>query len=194
MNAGIHWANFFVNLTGIEPLDYVIAICEASTRTYRDGMQVETTAVTYAQTNSGIRFVMNTGDDVLQDPDVKNGMPFRVVGTAGQIVFGSWSPTYFIQNAANPQGTMVDAGNYPEGGHQRHLEAMAAMIGKGAPDYSIPDSSMMALELVEGAYISSRHRCKVTFPVDTFVPPPPVDWNPGLPYSGQGGGRDGRKL
>ena len=65
LNAGIHWLNFFVTLTGCEAMDYVMAICESSTRTYRDGMQVETTAVTYAQTVSGIRVVMNTGDDVL---------------------------------------------------------------------------------------------------------------------------------
>ena len=54
MNAGIHWLDFFVTLTGNEPMDHVMALCESSTRTYRDGMQVETTAVTYAQTASGV--------------------------------------------------------------------------------------------------------------------------------------------
>jgi hypothetical protein len=44
-----------ITLTGSEPMDYVMALCESSTRTYRDGMQVETTAVTYGQTVSGIR-------------------------------------------------------------------------------------------------------------------------------------------
>src|SRR3712207_8225841 len=41
INAGIHWLNFFVTLTDNEPLDYVIAQCDTTTRTYRDGMQVE---------------------------------------------------------------------------------------------------------------------------------------------------------
>ena len=41
INAGIHWLNFFVRLTGNEPMDHVMALCEASTRTFRDGMQVE---------------------------------------------------------------------------------------------------------------------------------------------------------
>ncbi len=71
---------------------------------------------------------------------------------------------------------------------------MAAMIDAGQPDYTIPESSLLALEVCEGAYVSSRHGCKVTFPVDQFVPPAPVDWDPGTPYSGRGGGRDGRKL
>ena len=62
------------------------------------------------------------------------------------------------------------------------------------PDYTVPESSLLALEVCEGAYVSSRQRCKVTLPVDQFVPPTPVDWDPGKPYSGQGGGRDGRKL
>jgi hypothetical protein len=170
-----------------------MAICEASTRTFRDGMQVETTAVTYAQTRSGVRFVMNTGDEVQQDPEITHGAPFRLVGTAGQMVFGSWSPTCWIQNATHPAGALVEAGEYPESGHQRHLEAMAAMVG-GEPDYSVAESSLLALEIVEGAYLSSRHRCRVTFPVDVFVPPPEPAWDPGMPYAGDGGGRDGRRL
>ncbi|MGH3145735.1 MAG: Gfo/Idh/MocA family protein, partial [Rubrobacter sp.] len=60
INAGIHWLNFFVTLTGNEPVDFVMAACDAGTRTYRDGMQVETIAATYAQTGSGIRVMMNT--------------------------------------------------------------------------------------------------------------------------------------
>jgi hypothetical protein len=52
----------------------------------------------------------------------------------------------------------------------------------------------MALEIVEGAYLSSRHRCKVSFPLDNYAPPDETDWAPGIPYSGSGGGRDGRKL
>ncbi|MGH3146452.1 MAG: hypothetical protein ACRDTR_11695, partial [Rubrobacter sp.] len=82
----------------------------------------------------------------------------------------------------------------PDSPHQRHLEGMADMISAGAPDYSIPEGSLLALELCEGAYLSNRHRCRVTFPVDEFVPPRPTEWDPGTPYSGVGGGRDGRKL
>ena len=74
------------------------------------------------------------------------------------------------------------------------MEAMAAMIKRRAPDYTIADSSLLALEICEGVYLSSRHRCRVTFPVDAFVPPAPSDWQPCQPYSGGGGGRDGRKL
>ena len=68
------------------------------------------------------------------------------------------------------------------------------MIGADAIDYSIPESSLSALEICEGAYVSNRGRCKVTFPVDEFVPPVEPDWDPGRPYGGTGGGRDGRKL
>ena len=53
INAGIHWLDFFVTLTGLEPVEWVMAACDCSTRTFRDGMQVETNAVTYAQTVSG---------------------------------------------------------------------------------------------------------------------------------------------
>ncbi len=193
INAGIHWLNFTVVLTGNEAMDYVMAICDASTRTYRDGMQVETVAVTYAQTRSGIRVVMNTGDDVLLNRAGKDTL-FRIVGTAGQIEFWGWENAYHILNAEHPQGAILTPEELPVTGHQRHLENMAAMIDRGQPDYRIPESSLLALEICEGAYISSRHRCRVTFPVDQFRPPAPTDWDPGQPYSGTGGGRDGRKL
>jgi predicted dehydrogenase len=193
INAGIHWLNFFVSVTGCEPMDYVMALCESSTRTYRDGMQVETTAVTYAQTESGVRVVMNTGDDVLVNREGK-GTLFRLVGTAGQIEFWGWENAYRLLNREYPEGETFAPPKRPGTAHQRHLERMAAMIDSGEVDYAVPESSLLALEICEGAYISSRHRCKVTFPVDEFEPPAPVDWDPGMPYSGEGGGRDGRKL
>ena len=193
ISAGIHWIDFFVTLTGCEEMDYVMAICESSTRTYRDGMQVETTAVTYAQTKSGIRVVMNTGDDVLVNREAKETM-FRLVGTAGQVEFWGWENAYHLQNAKFPKGKLFTPSPFPGSAHQRHLEHMAGMIDSGDTDYTIPEGSLLALEICEGAYVSSRHRCKVTFPVDEFVPPAPSDWDPGIRYTGEGGGRDGRKL
>jgi predicted dehydrogenase len=193
INAGIHWLNFFVSLTGNEPLDYVMALAESSTRTYRDGMQVETTAVTYAQTKSGVRVVMNTGDEVLVNRPGKETL-FRLVGSQGLIEFWGWEGAYFLLNSAHPQGQMFAPGDFSKTPHELHLEHMAEMIDSGRVEYAIPDSSLLALEIVEGAYISSRHHCKVTFPVDQFIPPPAPDWDPGKPYGGTGGGRDGRKL
>ncbi len=197
INAGIHWLNFFVRLTDNEPIDHVMAICEASTRTYRDGMQVETTAVTYAQTQSGIRVVMNTGDDVQINREGKNTL-FRLVGDQGVIEFWGWENAYRIVNAEFPSGQTIVPQEAATSRHQRHLERLAAMIDGAPLDYTIPASSLMALEICEAAYLSSRYRCKVTFPFNQFVPPPPVsglpEWNPGEPYAGTGGGRDGRKL
>ncbi|MEM7532293.1 MAG: Gfo/Idh/MocA family oxidoreductase [Chloroflexota bacterium] len=198
INAGIHWLNFFVRLTNNEPMEHVMAICEASTRTYRDGMQVETTAVTYAQTESGIRVVMNTGDDVQINQAGKHTL-FRIVGTLGLIEFWGWENEYRIVNAQFPSGKTIVPADVSTSRHQRHLERMADMMdgvrdGEMGVEYSIPESSLLALEICEGAYISSRYRCKVTFPVDQFEPPAEPSWNPGTPYSGSGGGRDGRKL
>jgi len=193
INAGIHWLDFFVTLTGNEPLDYVMALCESSTCTYRDGMQVETTGVTYAQTASGVRVVMNTGDDVLINRPGKDFL-FRLVGTAGSIEFWGWDPSYILVNAECPTGQLFTPPEPSETGHQRHLDRLARQVSAGETDYRVPEGSLLALEIVEGAYVSSRHRCKVTFPVDMFVPPISPDWDPGKPYAGTGGGRDGRKL
>ncbi len=193
INAGIHWLNYFVALTRDDPVAYVIAQCDRSTRTWRDGMQVETFAVTYAATGSGVRVVMNTGDYV-QTGRPGKGTLFRLVGTQGTIEFWGWESAYRILNAQEPHGRLVavDAGKATN--HQRHLEALAVQIDEGRSDYSAAESSVAALELVEAAYMSSRHGCRVDLPLARFAPPPPVSWDPGAPYSGSGGGRDGRRL
>ena len=193
INAGIHWMNFFVNLTGCEPLDHVMAICESSTRTYRDGMQVETTSVVCAQTRSGVRAYMVSGDDVLTNIG-GDATGFRIVGAEGLIEYKAWAPEYCLVNRDHPSGETVKPEATGPQGHQRHLENTASMIGSERIDYTIPESSLAALEICEGAYVSNRHRCKVTSPVDAFVPPPEPEWDPGRPYAGTGGGRDGRKL
>jgi len=193
MNAGIHWLNFFVNLTGNEPMAWVMAACESSTRTFRDGMQVETTSVVYGQTAGGVRVVMESGDEVNVGREGTNIL-FRIVGSAGLIEFWGWKPGYYILNAAHPKGENVAVEKQEVAGHRAQLENMARMIDSGKPDYAIPDSALLALEICEGAYVSNRHRCKVTFPVAKFAPPPLPDWDPGVPYSGHGGGRDGRNL
>ena len=193
LNAGIHWLNFFVTLTGNEPLASVIAQCDTMSRTYRDGLQVETLAVTYAQTRSGVRVVMQTGDYVHVSAAGK-GTLFRLVGTAGMIEFWGWESAYRVFNAQHPTGQPMQVEPNTRSGHQCHLEALAGQIDHAAPDYTIAESSLMALELCEGAYLSHRHRCAVSLPLDEFVPPPANDWEPGKPYGGSGGGRDGRAL
>ena len=194
INAGIHWLDFFVELTHREPVEYVLAACDASTRTYRDSMQVETLAVTYAQTTSGTRVVMNTGDYVSFSEPVENTL-FRLVGTLGTIDFYGWENRYRILNAEYPQGQLFEFDPGPTVLHQRHLENLAAQIDRAQPDYTIAEGSLAALELCEAAYVSIRNgSVPVPLPLDDFTPPPAVDWQPGLPYSGQGGGRNGRRL
>lgn len=141
INAGIHWLHFFVSLTRNEPMASVMALCDASTRTYRDGMQVETIAVTYAQTQRGVRVVMNTGDDVHVNAEGKNTL-FRIIGTQGQIEFWGWENGYRLLNAAHPDGALITPSEFAVSGHQCHLERMAAMIRSGEIDYSLADASL----------------------------------------------------
>lgn len=193
INAGIHWLDYFVTLIGLEPVEWVIAACDASTRTYRDGMQVETLAVTYAQTLSGIRVVMNTGDYVAMTEPGKQTV-YRLIGRAGTLEFYGWEPRYRLLNGEYPQGKLFEVKPSPRTNHQRHLEHLAAQMDAGKADYSVAEGSLMALELCEAAYRSCRYGGVVRLPLEKYQPPVEVDWTPGLPYSGSGGGRDGRKL
>lgn len=194
INAGIHWLDFFVSLTQQAPIAFVMAACDAGTRTYRDGMQVETLAVTYAQTLSGVRVVMQTGDYV-QTSELGKDTLFRLIGTGGTLDFYGWEPRYRLLNADHPQDQLVEVTPGPRTAHQRHLETLAEQMDQGTPDYAVAEGSLLALEMCEAAYLSCRNGgVPVTLPVAEFVVPQPVDWQPGLPYSGQGGGRNGRTL
>ena len=193
INAGIHWLNFVVNLNGRVAVESVLAACDKTTRTFRDGMQVETVAVTYVQMVNGVRVVMHSGDTVRSNGR-RNAVTFRIIGSAGQIEFWGWASDYHLINAKHPEGILLTPEEQTTSLHQRHLENLLPMIASGVSDYSIPESSLAALEICEAAYLSARHGVEIQFPFDRFEIPEPNDWEPGMPYLGRGGGRDGRKL
>jgi len=62
LNAGIHWLDFCLAATDEAPIASVLAALDTSTRTFRDGMQVETVAVTYVENANGVRMILQTGD------------------------------------------------------------------------------------------------------------------------------------
>jgi predicted dehydrogenase len=193
LNAGIHWLDFCLAATEEAPIASVLAVCDTSTRTFRDGMQVETVAVTYVENRNGVRMILQTGDFVRVNTFGKDTL-FRLVGTQGIIEFWGWENGYFLLSAEYPGGHVLIPEELPVFGHRRHLENLAIQIQKEAPDYRLPESSQTALEICEAAFLSNKYRCQVHFPLASFVPPAASDWEPGKPYSGIGGGRDGRKL
>lgn len=193
INAGIHWINFFVVLTNNAPVEFVLTGADSSTRTYRDGMQVETMAVTFAQNSKGVRLVMQTGDEIKVSRKGKKNL-FRIVGTGGQIEFWAWENGYYLQNAKYPSGEFIVPQEFEVTDHRRHLENLIPMIEQSLPDYRLAESSLAALEICEAAYLSCNHQCLVNLPLSEFQPPAPSGWRLGQPYAGIGGGRDGRKL
>jgi predicted dehydrogenase len=180
LNAGIHWLNFAINLNGRLPVASVLAACDKTTRTHRDGMQVETVAVTYVQMVNGVRVVMQTGDTVRSNGR-RDAATFRIIGTSGQIEFWGWEADYHLLNARHPEGELITPEELPTSPHQRHLENLLPMLAGGKPDYSLPESSLMALEICEAAYLSARHGVEVKFPLDQFEIASPNDWQPGQP-------------
>jgi len=193
INAGIHWLNYAHVLNRGAPAQSVIAACDTSSRTYRDGVQVETVAVTYVQASNGVRIVMNTGDYVTTTREGRDTV-FHIVGTKGLIEFWAWESAYHLVSRAHPEGLLVQVAPAPIAGHRRHLERLAEEMDRGVVDYTVAESSLAALEMCEAAYLSCKHRCKVELPLASFTPPAANDWEPGKPYAGTGGGRDGRKL
>jgi len=195
INAGIHWVNYFVHLTLGDPVVWVLAAADTTTQTYRDGMEVETAAVTYAQTAGGVRLVMHTGDEVKIKQEVVDQADtiFRLIGSKGLIHFWGWRSAYWLQNAAYPEGRLFNVPPFAEPGHRRYLESLAVQMDSGSCEYEIPRTSLAALEVCEAAYLSIEHHCQVNLPLERFTPPGKIDWHPGKPYRGVGG-RNGRLL
>ena len=192
LSGGVHWLSYFVNLVSGDPMDWVMAVAECSTQVYEEGTERETTSITYIQTVSGVRAVMHTGYGVVVRHPGAQGI-FRLVGTRGRIEFWPWRGPYQMMNATYPEAQLFETKGSSVSGHRRYLEELAEQIDREKPDYVIPESSLTALELARGAYLSSAHRCKVSLPLSDFVIPPEPDWRPGHPYRGHGG-RDGSVL
>lgn len=192
INAGIHWLQFFVALVEPSPIDVVLMAADSSTRTYRDGMQVETEAITMARAANGVRVLLNTGDRV---PIWRDDTPclMRIIGDRGFIEFGAFEPRYLLV-ADGHDREEVEVEPFAVSGHQRHLESLADQIESGIRDYLIPETSLQALEIVEAAYESNRVGGSVTLPIEGTQPERVSDWDPGQTYPGVGGGRNGREL
>ncbi|WP_394793862.1 Gfo/Idh/MocA family protein [Armatimonas sp.] len=187
LNAGIHWLHFCRMLAPDDAPRSVHAAIDASTRTYRDGLQVETAAVTSIVHASGLRVVMHTGDETPVNVAGKSFV-FRLIGERGVIEFWGWENGYLLNGERHtPQ-------EFPRTGHRRHLENMADQMEGIAPlDDTLARASLSALELCEAAYLSGEYRAQITLPLTNFLPPDPfTDWQPGKPYLGANGGRDGR--
>jgi len=192
INAGIHWIQYFITLIHPATVTRVLCACDKTTRTYRDGMQVETEAITLATCSSGARLVLNTGDHIpIARADAACLM--RIVGEEGYIEYCAWRDDYRIVAPKTGQRLVVVKPSNVSG-HRRHLERLADMVGSGVVDYEVPDSSVRALEVVEAAYLSNRIGAAIDLPVATFQRPLETDWDPGAQYGGVGGGRNGRQL
>ena len=75
-----------------------------------------------------------------------------------------------------------------------NFESLAAQMDAAKPDYAVLESSLMALEICEAAYASHRCHRQIMLPLTGAETPDCGVWDPGRPYAGTGGGRDGRKL
>ncbi|WP_395138064.1 Gfo/Idh/MocA family protein [Armatimonas sp.] len=186
LNAGIHWLHFCRMLTPSDLPLTVHAAIDASTRTYRDGLQVETAAVTSIVHASGLRVILHTGDETPVNVPGKSFV-FRLIGEQGVIEFWGWENGFLLNSEK------VLPAEFSVTGHRRHLETLADQMEGALLDYTLANASLSALELCEAAYLSGEYKAQVMLPLTGFLPPDPfTDWQPGKPYLGANGGRDGR--
>jgi predicted dehydrogenase len=193
INAGIHWIQFFALLATPAQVVSVLTACDTGSRTFRDGMQVETESITVATTDRGVRLLLHTGDDI---PLARPGTEcvIRVVGSDGTIEYGAWDDHFTLLTATSGR-VEIEPRPLSSSGHRFHLDHLADLVERHETDERIPLASLSALEVVEAAYRSQRLRSLVTLPLTEPEPEPSsTDWDPGRPYAGVGGGRDGRAL
>ena len=203
LNAGIHWLHFALQVVR-GPFVEVQCACDRSTRTWRDGMQVETVASLVVTAADGARIALHTGDEVpLSGPAA--GTLIRLVGSEGLIELPGWEPRYRIVSACHRAGAGDAVGSAGEvrvsagpSSHAVYLDRLADHIAAGTPRWEQVELSLAALELCDAAYTSAREGRAVRLGDGNGqrVPAAPEsgNWDPGRPYSGSGGGRDGRRL
>ena len=131
--------------------------------------------------------MLHTGDETPINVPGKSFV-FRLIGERGVIEFWGWENGYLLNGERHtPQEFLIT-------GHRRHLEHLANQMDGIAPlDDTLARTSLSALEICEAAYLSGEHRVQIALPLTEFLPPDPfTEWQPGQPYSGTNGGRDGR--
>jgi predicted dehydrogenase len=199
INAGVHWIQYFITLVSPAVPSRALCACDTSTRTYRDGTQVETEAILLVTCDNGARLLLHTGDSV---PMARDDVPclMRLVGDEGYLEYGAWRDDYRLVSPKSGD-RVLEVPPAPVSGHRRHLERLAELVATGTVDYEIPRSSLRALEVVEAAYLSNRTGAAVSLPLapgaretDDSAKVRQPAWDPGAPYLGAGGGRDGRQL
>ena len=203
LNAGIHWLHFALQLLR-GPFVEVQCACDSSTRTWRDGMQVETVASLVVTAADGARIALHTGDHVPMSAPAA-GTLIRLVGSEGLIELPGWEPRYRIVSARHRADAGDAAGSASEvqvssgpPSHAAYLDRLADQIAAGTPQWEQVELSLAALELCDAAYTSAREGRAVRLGGGTGLRAPTAaaagNWDPGRPYSGSGGGRDGRRL
>ncbi|MCK1571208.1 Gfo/Idh/MocA family oxidoreductase [Bradyrhizobium sp. 174] len=191
-STGPHLIQYFLALVSPSNVQEVLMAADVSTRTFRTEMQVETEAVTFARTTNGVRLIVNTGDDISMSR--KGACIFmRITGQNGFIEFDTFKDSYTVV-ASGQDRVEVSVEPFATKPNQRHLEHLADQIESGERDYLIPDQSLSALEVVEAAYQSRRYSKLVSLPLTPETLSSPPKWDPGAPYDGKAGGRDGRQF
>jgi len=190
ISAGIHWVDFALAALGDDRPESVFCACDVTGQTYRDGIEVETEAVTYCVMRSGARIVMQTGDHVKPSREGKE-LVFRIYGDQGSIEFWGWEDRYCMRGGKAGASEIVEVAPAEQTAHQVYLDRLAEMVVGGAPDFELAELSLRALEVCEAAYLSAAQRCNVRLPIAGFTAPQLVEWAPGTAYRGKGG-RDGR--
>jgi hypothetical protein len=150
-------------------------------------MQVETTGVVYGPDESGVRVALNTGDE-WSATQTRGSILLPDSRLGGQILHGGWCESYRIpKQEVQPQGDacqeLAPMRRHPSEASRKHGRTWWI---QGKADYSIPESSLAALEMVEGAYVSKPPRCKVDSASRQIQDSACPRLGPWRPYSGKG--------
>ncbi|MCK1570114.1 hypothetical protein [Bradyrhizobium sp. 174] len=85
-------------------------------------------------------------------------------GIDGIIEFDTFGDSYTVV-ASGKDRAEVHVEPFVEKPNQRHLDRLADQIESGEFDYSIPDQSLKALQIVEAAYLSRRYSRLISLPL-----------------------------
>ncbi len=163
MDWGTHWFDMFFFYNNDEPAEWVIGQIDVSEEHVVLGVQVETSGVSWVRWKNGLEGLLATGGTSLQGPNN------RLIGTDGIIeVSGRDKPPLRVLRRGSENWDTPDlSGVVPDGGDTTLavLDLIDCVKTEREPKLS-GRKALQATELIFATYESSRHRAKITLPLD----------------------------
>lgn len=175
---GTHTIDLVRWYAGDGPVDWVFGQIDSTDHGSAWGAPVENAALIFFRFASGVRVFMTLGHHSSPEkgldplwPDVPGGVYHQIIlrGTKGQIEIDGDAQVEgrpWVRLVRNGAVEEIPLPQFQKGTHARVVGTMLETLGTGVPHILEASSARATLEIIIGAYESSRRRATVELPLN----------------------------